>query len=342
MPHPDDLDDATLPQDAPSDDESTPRPKTAREVAMEALEANHLKRLEEESGVKLTEDDLLTDDQLRNQLAEEPPSPAPAPVQAPVAAAEVIEDVAGKKVRVKIDGVEQEVGLEDVLRSYQKGSAADRRLEEATLLLKQVKEQAQQQPAQPPQQEPAVTPPSAGPDDLKTAVQSALGHLYRGDEELAAAELAEVMARSARNATPPAPTVDVDQIATQLQQRMEVQSALQKVQTDYPDIYNSDDLQALTLMKVRAREAEGVPRSQAILDAANDVYTLLGKKPGRQDAPPPAPTPRDQKLARKAAMEQIQAANVTESTNAQADDDSPSAVIAAMAAKRLGQSMPSR
>ena len=340
MPHPDDLDDATLPQDAPSDDESTPRPKTAREVAMEALEANHLKRLEEESGVKLTEDDLLTDDQLRNQLAEEPPSPAPAPVQAPVAAAEVIEDVAGKKVRVKIDGVEQEVGLEDVLRSYQKGSAADRRLEEATLLLKQVKEQAQQQPAQPPQQEPAVTPPSAGPDDLKTAVQSALGHLYRGDEELAAAELAEVMARSARNATPQAPAIDVDQIATQLQQRMDVQNALLRVQTDYPDIYGSDDLQALTLMKVKAREAEGVPRSQAILDAANDVYTLLGKKPGRQE--PPAPTPRDQKLARKAALEQIQAANVTESAGIPDADESPSAVIAAMAAKRLGQSMPGR
>lgn len=342
MPHPDDLDDATLPQDAPTDGENTPRPKTARETAMEALEANHLKRLEEESGVKLTADDLLTDDQLRNQLADEPSSPAPAPVQATTAQPDVIADVAGKKVRVKIDGVEQEVGLEDVLRSYQKGSAADRRLEEATLLLKQAKEQAQQQPAQPPQQEPAVTPPSAGPDDLKTAVQSALGHLYRGDEELAAAELADVMTRSAQNATPQAPTIDVDQIATQLQQRMEVQTALLRVQTDYPDIYVSDDLQALTLMKVKAREAEGVSRAQAILDAANDVYTLLGKKPGRQDAPPPAATPRDQKLARKAALEQIQAANVTESTNTQGEDDSPSAVIAGMAAKRLGQSMPSR
>ena len=338
MPHPDDLDTATLPEDALSDDANTPRPKTAREAAMEALEANHLKRLEEESGVKLTADDLLTDDQLQTQLADTPPSSAPAPVPALDVAPDVIADVAGKKVRVKIDGVEQEVGLEDVLRSYQKGSAADRRLEEATLLLKQAKEQAQQQPAPQPQTEHAVTPPPAGPDGLKTAVQSALNHLYQGDEERAAAELAEVMAQSARNATPQAPTIDVDQIATQLQQRMEVQNALQRVKTDYPDIYGSDDLQALTLMKVQARESEGASRSQAILDAAEDVYKLLGKKPGRQDAPPP--TPRDQKLARKAALDQIQAANVTESASAQDADESPSAVIQAMAQRRLGQSMP--
>lgn len=336
MPHPDDLDDATLHEDALPDDENKPRPKTARELAMEELEANYLKRLEEESGVKLTTDDLLTDAQLAEQLADDTPKPAPAPVQVE----NVIADVAGKKVRVKVDGVEQEVDLDEVLRSYQKGNAADRRLEEATRLLKQAKEQAQQQPAQQPQQEPAVTPPLAGPDELKTAVQSALGHLYRGDEERAATELAEAMNRGARAATPQAQPVDVDQIAAQLQQRMDVQSALQRVQTDYPDIYGSEDLQALTLMKVQAREAEGTPRAQAILAAAEDVYTLLGKKSGRQEDP--KPTQRDQKLARKAALEQIQAANVTEATATQEAEDSPSAVIQAMAAKRLGQSLAGR
>ena len=337
MPKPDDLDDAILDEDVTlSDEENTPRPKTARELAMEALEANHLKRLEEESGVKLTSDNPPSDDQLAEQLADGALKDAPA--LAPDDG--LIADVAGKKVRIKVDGVEQDVGLEDVLRSYQKGSAADRRLEEATLLLKQAKEQAQQQPAQQPQQVEAVTQPEAGPDDLKTTVQSALRHLYRGDEEQAAAELAGVMARSAQVATPQAPTIDVDQIAQQLQYRMEVQGALQRVKTDYPDIYASDDLQALTLMKVQARETEGLPRPQAILAAAEDVYTLLGKKVGRQE--PAVQTQRDQKIARKAAMEQIPVAHVAESASAPDVDESPSAVIRAMASRRLGQSVPDR
>jgi len=316
-----------------SPDDVKPRPKSKRELDMEQLEASHLRRLEEESGVKLTSEDPPKDDQLAAQLADEELDGAAAAVP------EVIADVAGRRIRVKVDGVEQDVPLDEVLRSYQKGSAADRRLEEATRLLKEAQEQARQQIAPKlPQQETAVTPPQAGPDELETAVKAALSNLYQGDDGAAAKELASIIARSAQPATPVVPDLDVGTLANQLQQHLDVKSALQKIKDDYPDIPANRDLEMLTLLKVEAKETEGMARSAAILAAADEVYATLGKKPGRQ--PEPVASKREEKLARKAAMDQLPAANVSAATQDQTEDDSPSAVIAAMAAKRLGQSLP--
>lgn len=333
MPDPNEID--AIHTDVPVEGENQTRPKTKRELDMEALEESHLRRFEQESGVKLIEDKPSTakqgevDGQLAAQLSD---------------GADVIADTAGKMVKVKVDGVEQDVSLDEVLRSYQKGNAADRRLEEATKLLKEAKEQVQQRPAPQPQQEPAVTPPAAaGPDDLDAAVKTALSHLFAGDDETAAKELSAVIARSARGATPQAPALDVNQIAEQLQQRMSVQSALDTIKTDYPALVEDPDLEALTLFKVQTKEAGGTPRAQALLDAAAEVYKTIGKQSGRQNPDPtPAPqTSREQKLARKAALDSLPAASASAAQHQVEEDASPSAVIAAMAAKRLGQSMPS-
>lgn len=303
--------------------EQAEQPKSRRELAMEAIADARSQQINEELGIAVEPVAAQTEseDQIAAQLSDD-----------------VIDNVSNKRVKVKIDGVEQEIPLEDVLRNYQKGSAADRRLEEATRLLKEAKAQAVIEP----QQEQAVTPPSAGPDELKLAVKTALAKVFEGDEEAAADALTKVLAQQmlSQPAQAPQQNLDINVLAEQLQQRMDVKSAIDKVRTDYPEIISDPDLDQLTYLKVQHKEEAGIPRAQALLEAAAEVYQKMGKKSGRQGESSESAL-REQKLARKAATDPVPVAHAAAATIPQADA-SPSAVIAEMAARRLGQSLPRR
>lgn len=319
---------ATPTEDVPLDEMDNPnRSKSPRELAMERMEAQHFARVQAENGDNPPPETITqnpggsADDQLTQQLASD----------------DVIAGPAGKRIRVKVDGVEQDVALDEVIRSYQKGSAADRRLEEATRLLKEAREAATPQtPKTEPTPEAAVTPPAAGPDTLVDPLKQALGHLYSGDEDMAAKALAEVIARSAAPAaTPPAP-IDTVQIVAQVQDQMAFQGALAKVNTDYPDLVGNADLEQLTFIKAQGHLAGGKSRADALLAAADDVYSLIGKKPGR----PEPKAPRQEKLERKAALDPVPAASMAAPGSVPEGEPSPSSVIAEMAKKRLGQTLP--
>ena len=307
------------------DVDATDRPKSAREIAMEQIDQANMRRLEEESGVKIIDEDEDPDEQLEQQLTL--PEPAPAAVAAP----------APTSVKTKVDGEEREVPLDELVRSYQKNATADKRLEEATRLLREANERSAQLAAQ-------VTAPKT-PDpvpasDVQAQVKDALGKLYEGDTEAAAAVFGALLANPRGGDQPtPAPQIDIDQIAAQVEERTAASIAISRVQTDYPDIYANSDLEALTAMKAQALIAAGSTRAQAILTSAEDVYRLIGKTPvGRPTVPTTAPV--NEKLVRKQQMDQIPVASSTAASPTDEDDTGPSATIRAMAAKRLGQSLP--
>ena len=133
-----------------ADDESKTevREPSARELAMEAIAEQNIKRLEEEAGTP--EPQPTQDQQIAAQLEAAP------------------EDISKMRVKVKIDGVESEVTIEEMQRQYQKNGAAERRLEEATRLLNEAR--ASQQTAHDPLRfaQPEQTSdiqPSPGGDD---------------------------------------------------------------------------------------------------------------------------------------------------------------------------------
>lgn len=336
MPNPNN-EHATLEEDVSLEAMDNPdRVKSPRELAMERLEADHLRRAQVEAGMPVEAPTPSPD-----------PAPAPTPtddqISAQLAGDDVIADPSGKKIRVKVDGVEQDLPLDEVIRNYQKGSAADRRLEEATRLLKEAKQTASavQQPA-PATQEPAATPPAAGPEALVDPVKQALGHLFSGDEDAAAKALADVIARNAAPAATPQaqPTIDPVQVVAQVQEQMAFQGALGKVKTDYPDLLADSDLEQLTFIKAKSLVESGQSRAEALLAAAEDVYSLVGKKNGRQEDPPPK-TLRQEKEERKAALDPVPAASLAAGSGpSEEEEQSPSSVIAAMAQQRLGQSLP--
>ena len=92
-------------------------------------------------------------------------------------------------------------------------------------------------------------------------------------------------------------------------------------------------------MQINQRVAAGESRADAMLLVADSLYQSLGKKPtGRQEDPPkPAKSQRQENLERLDTLPSASAAAIQPQSPA---ESSPSAVIAELASRRLGQSLP--
>jgi len=289
------------------------RPLSAREAAMEAIASSRTASVESETGVSLSP----KDEQIVEQLAEPEPENAP----------EV------QKFKVKIDGMEQEVDADTLIRTFQKNSAADRRLEEATRLLREAEERAAHAAV-------AEQPQDVGqtPDDLRNEAASIIEKMYDGDKDAAADALIHLMTKAKGGDQPTRAPVAVDEgeITDRVLARMAVNAAFEKVKTDYPDIISDPDLEVLTAMKIDRAVAQGIPRAQAMLDAAGEVYRTLGKEPAGRQKPEPVNARQDN----KARLDNIPTASASATlAESPAENSSPSSVIAEIARKRLGQSL---
>ena len=267
------------PLPAADEDEDVNPDDAAAELARAQLEGRepHQQRTVPVEEVRTVKDEPPDEDELQRQVQ-----------------SEVIADVAGKKVRVKIDGVEQEVNLEDVVRNYQKGGTADKRLEEATRLLREAKSL---RATETPPAEPVQEPPERTAAEVAKEITSAF---FSGDEEKAQQLLAEALAGqpSARTQI----TIDnVEQIAAQVTQQLEVQGALTAFQADYPKIWNTPRYAKWANELIADKESEGMSRAEAIRAAGAELAQDLGMKPeqtGRRTGED-ASTVRAERLSRK-------------------------------------------
>lgn len=326
--------------------------KSARELAMEALETRHQNEMAISNGYQLIDAEPDPDttttttgavavaDQLAAQLTDAPLTEPP-------------------KVKVKIDGTEEMVSAEEI-RAYQVGKTADKRLNEATRLLREAQEAQtqrlliEQQDAQLRAQQASAaqtavqnTAPAADPQ-IDVSGKEFLKALFEGDEENALTALQKVIGgrQQAPAAAAPAPTLDIDQIANavtqQVQQKLSVESALAQSQRDYPELYSDPDMEALALTKIaRLREQDGSDFFTALSTVSKDMASKFGwstsTAAGRPDAEP-APTTtsnRTAKLEQKRGIDNVASVN-TKTTTTEQQPESPSDVIAAMKAARAG------
>ena len=299
--------------------------ESPRMRALAAIEEKNRLRIEAEMGIKL-DDDTPVPDQVAEQLSDPAPAPEPAP----------------EVRKVKVDGRELEVPIDDLVATYQKNTAADRRLKEAAEILEQARQLAAQTQAAEPEPAPAATPAET-PEELKKQAAELLDKLYDGDKESASEALVNLLAK-ARGDSPstPAPVqavVDPDVLTSQVLERMALNAAFERVKTDYPDIIADPNLEMVAAMQINQRVAAGESRADAMLLVADSLYQSLGKKPtGRQEDPPkPAKSQRQENLERLDTLPSASAAAIQPQSPA---ESSPSAVIAELASRRLGQSLP--
>ncbi len=197
-------------------------------------------------------------------------------------------------LRVKVDGVEQDVPMERVKAVLQKNMAADQRLEDASFKQQNLvqweqqllaREQALKNTA--PQGEPAGEPPQ---EKLKEQIQTAVDKLYDGDTDDAVEALTGVFQERR-----PTPTLDPNQISEQATQNVmqalrqqdwdrEVQTSKAQFESEYgelatnPELHDMADKKTITLMQ---QHPNWTP-TQVIMEAGRQtqewVNSIRGEK----------------------------------------------------------------
>lgn len=328
--------------------------KSPRELAMEALESRHHESMAAENGFQLDAEPapppvaapaVTNEDQLAAQMADQAVTAAVSPN-------------VGSVVKIKIDGEESEVPLDDVVRQYQKNASADKRLAEATRLLREAQEQQarmqlqQQQEAQLAQQYAAEQarqqqdpPNNADTPPIAESGKEFLKALFEGDEENALLALQKVMeGRQGQQA--PAPTLDINQltqaVTQQVQHRVVIDSVLEANKRDYPELYADSDIEELAAQKIaRLRDEQGMDFVSALTTVSADFAKKFGweaarTEPGRT-APVATPTAnaRSAKLDQKRQIDNV-ASISTKTLTPDTQPEDPSSVIAQMRAARGG------
>lgn len=242
------------------------------------------------------------------------------------------------KEKLVIDGQEQEVPLSKILdagkRALQKNLAADKRLEEATKLLRRAEEVASQVP--PGKGTQTADPPKSDAD--KTQLRELLKAIrYGSDEE------AEVAFEKAVGGAGSAKGPDVDEILTTVETRLAAKTILSQFsaapeQGGFADIDGDEDLKMLAARKVDELIRAG--KSPLDWSTYEEAGNYVRGKFGKPTASTPPGNGLHQKAARKTGIDNVQSAGGRVPKTPTPDDDQPksvSDVIRDMKRSRVGQ-----
>jgi hypothetical protein len=316
---------------------------------------------EEDSGLKLDREDAEEETEEEAEEDTETTEEKTDKIEEPAET----EEPTDEKVKIVVDGEEREVPLSEIkdagIRSLQKESAADKRLEEATKLLKE----AQEVKTQPPEKEPDVEEEdvSTEPDELKDAeaelAKKRQAHRdaiqYGTDEEVEEAMIAYESAlrtvnRIEAGASRPDATqnnLSVDDVVDKLEERKVIKKFhLSPEEGGFKDLTDDPVLRNACLLKVDELLESGEPGTWETYEKAGNLVRekyVTGPQPPETDVETTddKPTSTDNletKLERKREIDNIPAANAkTESTLKPAEQKKPSEIVEEIRQSRPGQ-----
>lgn len=234
---------------------------------------------------------------------------APRAVEAPVEAEAVPEEKSPetKKYKLRVNGKDVELTEEEVLKRAELAEGANQKFEEAARLRREAEQFRQQPPAK------EVADPQVTEDDLALARA-----LQMGDEKEAAAVIARLRK----------PALTMEQATRLVDARVSFQSSVEAFKEAYPDIASDPYLWEIAQDKDAKLVSGGDTRSYL------DRYKAIGDdlRNWMKSKTPNAPT---DKQARKAAVAAPVKSGIRAQSPAEDDrDESPSEIIAKMAAKR--------
>ena len=163
------------------------------------------------------------------------------------------EEQEARKRTLKVDGQEVEKTEDEIIeagiRALQKESTADKRLEEATRLLNEAKEQSQN--LQPPQEDVATTQEQPSFVDAET-----MHKIQYGTQEEAQAALNQVIHQAvSQNARPiEQPQVNVSAVVNE---ELERRDMLTKLQTEFSDVFEDQRLVTIARLEIDQKIAGG-------------------------------------------------------------------------------------
>ena len=321
------IEEGAIPTDAPKKDPNDPLQRLSRAEAMEAVLGTRKGTLVQDGvtdEVAPPEIDLDAETQVDRQSNE------------PLVLAD--EDLGKYLVRTKVNGEEKMVPLDQLRATAQKTEAADRFLAEAKTILADAKAKAAEVPAAiAPAAAPAEPDPTS-PNPFDVAVDS----MFQGNDQDAKRNFREAVQKAVRDelkakrpeeGTTPAP--DIQQLASAIEQTIEVKSALRQFAKDYPDIV-SDPKARRDADEFLMEATEGKPLEAFPTEKIHELLEETGKRMRtwfRERAGVPAnssqATTRDEKAARKEKIDELPSAATRAATSVPLPK-TPSDTIAAM------------
>lgn len=236
-------------------------------------------------------------------------------------------------VKVKVDGEEKELSLDEVVRGYQKDATASRRLEEAANLRKQAEQewaavQAEKAKLEKPQAAPVVEPPSSN-EAAKRIYES----LLMGDEEEGVKAITELLSTGRQ------PAIPMEQVADQAAERaryqIEYSLAEKKFLGDFQDIAKDPDLKQLAMNFLGQTVHTSSTYDEAFAkagDATRDWLKSKAESMGFTYTPPQ--DVRLEKIERKQQLDTPRAANARTPRPKEEREPTAEEIIADMRRKR--------
>lgn len=245
------------------------------------------------------------------------------------------EALANMRVKTKVDGIEEEHSIADLVKSYQKDSAASRRLEEASRKQRELEEREAELLAR----EAALTKPSTTdqpPLERDAILSEALSALYEGDEEKTKEAFGKLFAER-ETATPQhEKTVDPVAIANEVRERIKFEDALDQLKADYPHIIADPYLVQVADAYLAKELADGKDITEAMKESGKKTQEWLEQKlPGTKTLDGKA-----DKLERKKSLDNITAANVKQGREDAETETSPQAASSVIAEMRKARGLP--
>lgn len=335
----------------------TERAGTGHADAMEAIAGyvseQHIESIKEAGGV-VEEEEPEPEEPEKKETPEETKE-TPEPEKKETTAEPEEEPPTEETVKLVVDGEEKEVPLSQVVdagtRTLQKESAADKRLEEATKLLKEAKVTVRAQPPQTEDVDPEKTETieeEVQPDF--DAVQKKLANAIQyGEDDAVEVAISEFRKAISDAPKPKGTTVDEAEITANVIAEVEGKQIMDKFhlpkdEGGFKDL--ADDLRARALVgaEIDKMLKDGEPNSWGTYQkAGEEIRKFLGweKEPTPEPEPEPEPDPKlTERIEKKREIDTIQPATaVTETTLKPETPEEVSETIDNMRKSRVGQTI---
>ena len=311
--------------DTGSDAETNGQPAVARPAADERPQERSVWEIAAELEAK--DPPATPPPQPKPQPGAPPPPPDPETVPEPL-------DLT-RSVKLKVNGVEIERTLADVIADAQKVSAADEYLQRSRDQLHSINLLADEVRAKL-KSDPVPTPVAPADTTQEDPIAAGVAALFRGDEEAATAALRKLQ-------QPAAPAVDAAAITELVRQQIRQEQTLEQARAAFVAAHPDADTDPITAgaanSALRAELAKLGVQSVAELQPQQyrPVYEAAARtlSAWRTGHTTPAPTPAVNRTGKKAAIDELPAASARASTQ-EAPPQTNSSVIAAMRAARPG------
>lgn len=196
------------------------------------------------------------------------------------------------KVKIKVDGVEQEIPVADLVRGHQINAAADKRLEQASIAKKKADQIVADATTEAERivagarETAAKTDSKADEGDGKDktgqlsgkdAISSAMKLIYDGNQEEAAGLLDAEINRRVKDARSSDATVDPDALAAKIRTDLSWDAALSQFNTDHPEITSDPDLAEIFQKRLNAAGSAASTPKEAIEKALEAMPSWVSK-----------------------------------------------------------------